>query len=562
MDGARPYAFGSHHTWRDGAVISILTGGSRVSDSQSTEALLTHLTWIGLAGAFALLVAISQDYGVTWDTPIRILHGEMIVDYYASGFEDDTALHSEGPNRLLRYYGAGFDSLNEVLHRFLQTDIYAQRHLLNALCAFVMLLFSVRTARFCFGPAVGLLSLVLLFCWPRFIGHAANNPKDIPFAAVFIMVTFFLVRFATAKQLRITKDFVWFTLSTAMCVLVRPGGLILLAYFGTVLLVIIGQHSFANKRLQWKSIWAAIPLFVVATAGVLVLSSLFWPWALQSPLTRPVEALLVMGQFPQNVPNLFQGSIVGALDLPWHYIPTWFAITAPLGVLAAFCLGVGYAVKDHSAKVLYCLGFGLFPVVYAILSNANLYDGIRHMLFIYPFVAVLGGYGVWRLTQDLPRPAFRSVVVVCILGIGLGPAVLFSVVNHPNQVVYFNSFTGGTEGAFLRYDLDYWGNCYAQSVDWLNEKAKRENVTYTVKNLTMFPPSKPLLKKASNLRQVDSENAAYGIHLLRFRLRHKGALAHIVSVGDAPLCLTIKDPRLKQEDATGERAQAQPGQAP
>ncbi len=30
---------------------------------------------------------------------------------------------------------------------------------------------------------------------PRFIGHAMNNPKDIPFAAAYVFTLYYIVRF-------------------------------------------------------------------------------------------------------------------------------------------------------------------------------------------------------------------------------------------------------------------------------------------------------------------------------------------------------------------------------
>ncbi len=513
-----------------------------MTHSDLNEAQLWRVTWIGLAGALALLLAIAPDYGVTWDAPIRMAHGEMIVDYYASGFTDETALNPEPYSEVLRYYSAGFDSFNELLHRLLGTDIFMQRHIVNALCAWVMLLFTVRAARFSFGPVAGLLALALLLCWPRFIGHAINNPKDIPFGATFIMASFFLLRYAMHGSLRFTKDVLWFTLSAALCVLVRPGGLILMGYLGAVLGVQLLERVRRREGPLLKDLRMGASVFVLTLASVLLLSSLFWPWALQSPLTRPIEALLVMGDFPQAVPTLFQGQWFPATEAPWSYLPTWFAITMPVGLLAGLLLGLYYTCKERQKPALYCLGFGLFPPVYAMATGATLYDGVRHMLFIYPFIAILGAFGMWRLSKDIARPRLRTLAYMALLGLGLGPAALFSVFNHPNQVVFFNVLVGGVQNAEGRYDLDYWGNCYKQSVDWLNAEAAAENATYSVMTLSMFPPARPLIERAPHLEFVPSD-ADYGIYLVRYGLGHSGKPVHAVMADLTPLCLAIRDPQ-------------------
>jgi hypothetical protein len=51
------------------------------------------------------------------------------------------------------------------------------------------------------------------------------------------------------------------------------------------------------------------------------------------------------------------------------------------------------------------------------------------------------------------------------------PGLYASVQLHPYQYTYFNSFTGGTGGAFRKYDLDYWGTSFKESFEYLNENA-------------------------------------------------------------------------------------------
>jgi hypothetical protein len=40
---------------------------------------------------------------------------------------------------------------------------------------------------------------------------------------------------------------------------------------------------------------------------------------------------------------------------------------------------------------------------------------------------------------------------------------------HPYEYTYYNSFIGGTKGAFRSYETDYWLTCYKDAVETLNE---------------------------------------------------------------------------------------------
>ena len=39
---------------------------------------------------------------------------------------------------------------------------------------------------------------------------------------------------------------------------------------------------------------------------------------------------------------------------------------------------------------------------------------------------------------------------------------------HPYEYTYYNSFIGGTAGAFRHYETDYWLTCYKQAVEAFN----------------------------------------------------------------------------------------------
>jgi hypothetical protein len=47
--------------------------------------------------------------------------------------------------------------------------------------------------------------------------------------------------------------------------------------------------------------------------------------------------------------------------------------------------------------------------------------------------------------------------------------------NHPNEYVYFSPIIGGIDGAWKKYETDYWGNSVRQAVEWIQENIKPDS---------------------------------------------------------------------------------------
>lgn len=53
------------------------------------------------------------------------------------------------------------------------------------------------------------------------------------------------------------------------------------------------------------------------------------------------------------------------------------------------------------------------------------------------------------------------------------PDLLGAIRLHPYEYAYYNSFVGGTGGAFRTYETDYWLTCYKEAVEQFNALAPR-----------------------------------------------------------------------------------------
>jgi hypothetical protein len=110
------------------------------------------------------------------------------------------------------------------------------------------------------------------------------------------------------------------------------------------------------------------------------------------------------------------------------------------------------------------LWFGIV-FAYVLLRRPAMYDGIRHFLFILPPVFVFTGF-TFEFIMDRIVPSWLYAGLVLVL---LASAVIGIVQLHPYEYTYYNSFVGGTNGAFRQYETEYWLTCYKESVERLEQ---------------------------------------------------------------------------------------------
>jgi hypothetical protein len=81
------------------------------------------------------------------------------------------------------------------------------------------------------------------------------------------------------------------------------------------------------------------------------------------------------------------------------------------------------------------------------------FDGVRHVLFILPPLAILAA---WALRKLVPFFARWPRLAASIVGLHLAVTVGSMAYLHPLEYVAMNGFAGGTAGAYGRFELDYW----------------------------------------------------------------------------------------------------------
>jgi uncharacterized membrane protein SirB2 len=262
-------------------------------------------------------------------------------------------------------------------------------------------------------------------------------------------------------------------LAIAGAINVRVGGLLLAVYFAIFML----WRLVTLPKPRARDVLEVAPYVLVLFPMVLVLGTVFWPWAQGQPISRPLMALREMSHFAFDTTVLFDGHIVRAGNLPWNYLPQWLLVQTPIviiGLVVAALVTARRLSSEERTRFAAIWFAAVFPIVHIIVTHAVVYDATRHVLFTYPPIAVIAGIGGAKAWEALGPTRMGAALAVALLIAGLFGPVRYAIRNHPYEYVYYNEIVGGPSGAFKRYELDYWGTCMKESVRWVSLQARRE----------------------------------------------------------------------------------------
>lgn len=448
-----------------------------------------------LAGYAALLLLTFRDYGVTWDESAHAEYGAEVVRWYASGFEDDAALHRPRYRNL----GAFFDVTAHLLARVPGLGLFEARHLLGALFGLLGVAFTARLAGRLAGERAAVLAALALLLLPAYYGHAFNNPKDVPFAALSIVALYY-VAVAVGEMPRLSAGLVTrLGLAIGLTLGVRIVGLALFVYLAAAFaLWLAGELAVGALSARRPAALArAVTAFAGRLAAVGLLAAVvmlpWWPALQVDPARHLRETLHLVWNFPWNLPVLFEGRQVPATQLPWYYASKSIAITLPEFYLILLPAGAALAtvslvraprpwLRDQRWIVGVILGLSVgVPIASQALRGAVVYGGWRHFLFVAPMLAVAAGWVLARLVEPGAGRRWR-IPVAAAAGLSMALTAVDMVRLHPYQTVYFNrALAGGLPGAAGDYETDYWGTSYKEGVAWLQANHRSDDPARRIK---------------------------------------------------------------------------------
>lgn len=448
---------------------------------QAVDPLLHKILIFSFVAVFIAMTVMSFWYGLSGDEVDMNEYGKTILRYFTSFGSDQSVFctpeeliaakeYNYNRDGVIQYYGGLFDLICAIVNKVSPFDEYTTRHILNAWAGFLAIFFAAKITGRILGEQAAIIAVWLMFFSPFFLGHSMNNPKDIPFAATYIMAIYFIIRLFDRLPNPSKKDYLWAILCIGATINVRVGGILLIPYLAVFagIIFIVGnyfQHEKVSLGMYIK------PVLITGALGYLA-GSILWPYGLQNPFSNPLNALSEMSNFKVNVRQLYEGTKVFSGDLPASFLPKSFVITNSFAVLTglAFMLIFLWGFrKNKNAAILYFLFFtAFFPLAYIIYSKSNVYHAWRHVLFIFPSMMVLVAFGWQSIILFFDKMKIKLVGFALLFFLVLEP-VYFIAFSFPNTITYHNQLVGGAKGAYGNYEVDYYYNSLKQCVDWFKK---------------------------------------------------------------------------------------------
>ncbi len=300
-----------------------------------------------LVALVVLAVLLFRDYGISNDEEVQHRYGELIIDYYASGFRD-TALFSY---KNLYLYGGLFDIVAVGLAKLLPFDPFLIRHFLSAMIGVAGMAAVWATARFVAGPRAGLIALVAIAVCGPYFGGMFNHTKDVPFAAAVIGAIYFLLRAGRDLPTPRWSDTIGFGLMLGAATGLRAMGLLLIGYAGVIVLMSLPRPFHFRDAIAFCA-RSALRFAPAVLIGYLIMIAA-WPWAWLAPL-NPLRAIFSFAHFHYEIRTVVAGAIYRMGDVPWWYVPFYLLIKVPLvvyaGVLCATVAAIWALARDGVSR--------------------------------------------------------------------------------------------------------------------------------------------------------------------------------------------------------------------
>jgi hypothetical protein len=427
-----------------------------------------------LCGTLVVGFATLGDYGIAVDEWNADNYGVKALAWYTSGFNDRGMFNDV--EETLWYYGPWFQILTALIQALDIAGHWTTRHAVTLVTGIVGIAMLVPLARRVAGPWAGLTAIILCLTTGYLYGNLFCTPIDIPFLFAMTAATLAIVIMAE-RTVPSWKATISAGLLTGLAIATRSSGIIMQSYLvGAVALcafeAVLSKQTLASRALAQIGVRAAAALLLAWAAAFAL-----WPWLhVGNPFRQFVLAFAYFASHPASFTFAHWGEVLSTQHLPWSYVPAQLGARLPEIFLVLLATGLLIGISKafwfvkvcgkfpsdlktlalllaQSRQALVVWAAALLPIGFVMLKGSTLYDGVRHVLFVIPLLAVIASYGFTRLLPFLLR---QPVLTAAGIGAFAGYQLYMLAALHPLEYIAFNTVAGGVQGAYGRFDMDYW----------------------------------------------------------------------------------------------------------
>jgi 4-amino-4-deoxy-L-arabinose transferase-like glycosyltransferase len=331
-----------------------------------------------------------------------------------------------------------------------------------------------------FGPIPALIATFLLGTEPNIIGNSIVVQDDVAAALALLLFVIALRKFLVGAR---TRDAVVLGGALGIALTTKYSLLILVPLTFLILVVHAARQVIRKRSSPTSVVLSSCLVFILAYVILIGLyafhvdtidaneSSIIASWFYLSGNTAELLHKFFMW-LPPMLPRYF----VYGIDLVvhdiregrpafllgevsdngwWYYFPVAFALKTTTPFLINSVCGIVWSLVNIPFRKRYVLLYVALPTIfYLILSmTSHLNIGVRHLLPVFPFVAIAGAgvisaaveLGLRRGTRHKVQSTRLAGITAAIVMIVILPALLIAISTFPNYLTYFSPLAGGTE---------------------------------------------------------------------------------------------------------------------
>lgn len=420
---------------------------------------MTRGRWIFLLLLAFGVMAVVTSYTSLSETDDELFHVECGLEWITKGTYTTQPLHPP----VARVADASLVWLRDQLfgtHVLVKRGAYMNKMVLSRLGVLPFYIFSCGLvfwwARRLFGESEGLWALGAYVTLSSVTAHAGLATTDMAYTAMFLWALALTVLWVEEPT---QKRSLWLG---AACALMLGTKFSALMHWPMCFLALLVMQAWARKREGLSAAPLSMAhirqgLLFVVPVFVLVL------WLVYrcdfTPLVQGIRDAAKLNQEGYGI--WFYGPLNN--HGVWNFFPVVFFYKTPLAFMAASVTGFLLLARLGAVMEGFPFVAALVVLVSSMASHVNL--GVRHVLPMYPLLAIVAGYGMWRLW--VAGAWRRGLAVVLALSQFIGFCMY-----QPEHIAYFNILAGEhPEEISLDSDFD-WG----QSMLMLDEELQRRGV--------------------------------------------------------------------------------------
>ena len=359
---------------------------------------------------FILGAYLSITNGISHDQYHEQLNWKMNFDAIKSFFNSNNG-YEYLLNYKDKYHGIAFHYFSQPIQFFthdligkinnvnLEYAYYISRHLpiflIFNISGFFFYLLSFKLSN---NKNFSLISTAIYLLYPYLFGHAQINGKDIPFLSIWLICTYYLFSIIEIlydeKKIKI-KNIIIISFFTAFLISIRITGILILLEYLIALIILINLRNINPFIFFVKNSLFFISFTILLMVFIYSLNPIFW----LDPLEF-FKSIRWMGKYYHDICTQTLGECMRSLNLSPSYYFIWFFFKLPILVL----LGLGLypliekKIFNNGIKTIYYGTFALTVLLVLfvfILKKVALYDEIRHIMFLIPFIFLVSFYNIF-----------------------------------------------------------------------------------------------------------------------------------------------------------------------